>query len=142
MKIFKDNSDGLEHFCSPKIAELLKKNGFNSNVRSFYRPDWMGNLRAYNLDFGARAYSDELPRPTHSEAIEWLRRYKKIFIGLDVQTWVNGVPFYRANIEYFKDGRDTIRITRHYNDYIMGYTTPYKAIDVALKYVLRNLLKS
>ncbi len=142
MIITKTESDGLEHFCSPKIAELLKKNGFNSNVRSFYRSDWRGNLYTYNLDFGTRAESDELPRPTHSEAIEWLRRYKKIFICLDVQTWVDGVPFYRANIEYFKDGRDTIRITRHYNDYTMGYTTPYKATEVALKYVLRNLLKS
>lgn len=142
MKISKEESDGLEHFCSPKIAELLKKNGFNSNVRSFYGLDESGNYYTYNLYLGDRADSNELPRPTHSEAIEWLRRYKKIFIGLDVQTWVNGVPFYRANVEYFKGGRDTIRITRHYNDYIMGYTTPYKAIDVALKYVLRNLLKN
>lgn len=142
MKIFKDNNDGLEHFCSIKVSDLLVKNGFNSNVRSFYEEDGMGNWRAYSLNFGARADLNELPRPTHSEAIEWLRRYKKVFIGLDIQTWVNGVPFYRANIEYFKGGRDTIRITRHYNDYTMGYTTPYKAVDVALKYVLRNLLKN
>ena len=99
MKIFKEDIDGLEHFCSPKVAELLKKNGFNSNVRSFYYFDEMNNLRTYNTDLGAHADSNELPRPTHSEAIEWLRRYKKIFIGLDVQTWVNGAPFYRANIE-------------------------------------------
>lgn len=137
----------MEHYCSLQISQLLVKLGFNQKTMSVYKwgtacknGKWRQAWIHIETDFCASADYDEIPRPTHAEAIEWLRRYKKVLIGVQACV-VSQIPYtYEAIIEWI-DTDDCQRITIAGKDHF-GYKTPFKATEAALKFVLRDLLKN
>lgn len=129
----------MEHYCSLQISQLLVKLGFKQKTRSWYE-NHVNGWKHYNAVSPAPVFKDELPRPTHAEAIEWLRKHKKVYIS--TQTCIiSTLPFtYEAMVENID--------TYHYECMLVdkkdgsGYSTPFKATEAALKFVLRNLLKT
>lgn len=117
--------------------------GFKQKTRSVYKwgtawknGKWRQTWIHVETDFCASADYDEFPRPTHAEAIEWLRKYKKVLIGVRISDNWHGR--YRALAEYFENGYDRCFFGNSGRD----YKTPFKATEAALKFVLCNLLKN
>lgn len=133
----------MEHYCSLQISQLLVKLGFKQKTRSVYtwgtaykNGKWYQTWIHVETDFYASAEYGEFPRPTHAEAIEWLRRYKKVLIGVRISDHWYGR--YHAFAEYFENGHDMSFFSNNGSD----YKTPFKATEAALKFVLRDLLKN
>ena len=140
----------MEHYCSLQISQLLKKVGFAQNTRSFYELRNDGKWRHYDCTSPSKCWTYEISRPTHAEAIEWLRKHKRVLINTPLC-----IPNYRdlfksrnrdtfsAFIEYYDKGYDSIILPlKGGRRKAVGYQTPFKATEAALKYVLRNLLKN
>ena len=137
----------MEHYCSLQISQLLVKLGFKQKTRSVYtwgtackNGKWYQTWIHVETDFYASAEYDEFPRPTHAEAIEWLRKYKKVLIGIQVCD-VSQIPYTYEAIAEWIDTYDHRCITIAGKDHF-GYKTPFKATEAALKFVLYNLLKN
>ena len=102
-----------EDYVSFETAKLLKDNGFDEKVVSFYPP---GNIQ----------------RPTLQMAMKWLREWYYLYIILD---------FERPNCIEYKiyefDDEELKRCLLHY-DYEESYEEAY---EEAIKYCLENLIK-
>lgn len=125
----------MEHYCSLQISQLLVRLGFKQKTRSWYE-NHVNGWKHYNAVSPAPVFKDELPRPTHAEAIEWLRKHKKVLIGVRISDHWYGR--YHAFAEYFEDGYDICFFGNNGSD----YKTPFKATEAALKFVISNLLKN
>lgn len=129
----------MEHYCSLQVSQLLVKLGFKQKTKSWYER-YKNGYRRFNSPSPVPVFKGDFPRPTHAEAIEWLRKYKKVYIS--TQTCIiSTLPFtYEAMVENID--------TDHYECELVdkkdgsGYSTPFKATEAALKFVLRNLLKN
>lgn len=130
----------MEHYCSLQISQLLVKLGFKQKTRSWYE-NHVNGWKHYNAVSPAPVFKDELPRPTHAEAIEWLRKQKKVFVRAQICI-ISRVPFtYEAIVEQI-DTDDYACLAVIAGKDGFGYKTPFKATEAALKFALRNLLKN
>lgn len=125
----------MEHYCSLQVSQLLVKLGFKQKTRSWYE-NHVNGWKHYNSTSPVAAFKGEFPRPTHAEAIEWLRKYKEVFIGVHTSDYWHGR--YRSFAEYLGNGCDT----RFFGNSGRDYKTPFKATEAALRFVIRDLLKT
>lgn len=99
-----DNNKNMikEAYCSFEVAKLLKENGFDICVKSFYRN---GTLKHNSCALAYYAMGDNiLPAPTHQLAMAWLRQ-QGIFFAIipyveNDNWWVKNVwdiVFYDTN---------------------------------------------
>ena len=129
----------MEHYCSLQTSQLLVKLGFKQKTRSWYE-NHVNGWKHYNAVSPAPVFKGELPRPTHAEAIEWLRKHKKMLIC--IQTCIiSQIPYtYEALVEWIDtDDYDCMHISGKDG---FGYKTPFKATEAALKSVIRGLLET
>lgn len=137
----------MEHYCSLQVSQLLVKLGFKQKTNAVYaqfnvwKHGEVCKIWSHcSCGIPIHAKKGDFPCPTHAEAIEWLRKYKKVYIN--TQTCIiSTLPFtYEAMVENID--------TNHYECMLVdkkdgsGYSTPFKATEAALKFVLRNLLKN
>lgn len=123
----KINNKISESFCSFAASKLLKKNGFRVPCDSRFYWDYMwktsdeGVMKCENSD------EDSVSRPTHSVAIEWIRKNLKTMIWADYD---NRSRYYCGN--YMTLGESDSK-------WLIGYKNPQKAVDDAICQVLKNL---
>jgi len=137
-----------ESYVSYEVGKLLKNKGFNW-IYDEFNPDYNGehsyfqNINTNEIKMLSHYYFDNnhngiqwmdlnIPAPTHALAIEWLR--------VNFGVWVI-VNFANKNKWYFDCNRigfsgEKKRI--YSSDY--DYSSPQEATEVALKYVLEELI--
>lgn len=146
-----------ESFCSFEVSKLLKEKGFNNFSHGMYY-DKEGK---YYPGFSSNMsdYEDKIHRPNHSLAIEWVR------INFEIEIFI--LPIFREKCGYDSFRRDgfSFEIIKHnpcqYLDFAMfnkcgedrdelekdevtiakTYKNPQEAIETALLYVLKNMIK-
>jgi len=132
----------MEHYCSLQISQLLVRLGFKQKTNVVYAQFnvWKhGEVckiwHRCTCGIPIHAKKGDFPCPTQVEAIEWLRKYKKVLIGVRISDHWYGR--YHAFAEYFENGYDMSFFGNNGSD----YKTPFKATEAALKFVISNLLK-
>ena len=126
----------IEDYVSYETAKLLKENGFDVYVHSFYDADdmsaqhnealWNWNLNKENYRFSA---------PTIQMAMKWLREEHHIFINIDYDPREFGDEPYFTLIT----NMDTL-------DYYKGKHLPVNSVtyeqaaEAAIKYCLENFI--
>lgn len=115
------NNNIQESYCSFEVSKLLKEKGFSIRSEPYrYNP------------YGELTVLEGINCPTHALAIEWIR--------VNFGVWVV-VNFANGNKWYFDCNRigfsgEKKRI--YSSDY--DYSSPQEATEVALKYVLEELI--
>jgi hypothetical protein len=137
----------MEHYCSLQVSQLLVKLGFKQKTNAVYAQFnvWKhGEVckiwSRCSCGIPIHAKKGDFPCPTHAEAIEWLRKYKKVLIGVQACV-VSQIPYTYEAIAEWINTDDYQCITIAGKDHF-GYKTPFKATEAALKFVIRNLLKN
>ena len=142
-----------EHYVSPEVAKLLEKKGFNEACRCVYHIDDDGNATFMDVeeipeweDFRG-ALNEQLPEgyisaPTQSMAREWIEVVHKLFIEVrcgcdvvDVKHWTGTAWF---DFDLLPIGKEAIIIPD--SDGIETWDKPWKVVDAALEYILKELL--
>ena len=117
-----------EDYCSFEVAKLLKEKGFNWDCITYYVDYEPDNVK-YSMLFENNTTWEKLccSAPTHQMAMKWLREEHKIFIRIveDVLGKVFELQIYQhGNCKLHNRVRDSYE----------------EAVEVALKYVLENLI--
>jgi hypothetical protein len=123
-----------EDYCSYEVAKLLKNKGFDEECIGAYSETnhtitkFEPNVK--NSEVGPLMYS----APTHQMAMKWLREVYGIFIAINN----DDLDFNWQCYDLINRGStlDPKILSESY----AGYKTYEKAIEVALKYVLKNLI--
>lgn len=119
-----------EEYVKLGTAKLLKEAGF----------DWDTD-KVYERSLMACRYED-YPMPTQQMAMRWLREEKDIYVTA-VPDIGNSLRFYPA-IYVMKGEMPEEYWFEHINSVVeelnKSYGEPQQAIDVALQYVLKNLI--
>lgn len=135
-----------ERYCSFEVAKLLKEKGFDEPCRSYFTND-LGDYRRCTVEITNRnCSSEQILRPTHQMAIDWLLEEHNIFIQLNRDNqYAEGfevTPMTKHDIErghkpeYYARIFDANSITftlEHFDDF-------YDCVEVALKYCLTELI--
>lgn len=142
-----------EHYVSPKVAKLLREKGFNENCGYVYHIDDDGNAtfmcveQMPNWEDFRGALNEQLPEgyisaPTQSIAREWIEVVHKLFIEVrcgcdvfDAKHWTGTAWF---DFDLLPIGKEAIIIPE--SDGIMTWDKPWKVVDAALEYILKELL--
>ena len=142
-----------ERFVSPKVARMLKGKGFNECCRCVYHIESDGSERIMDIeeipnweDFRG-ALNEQLPEgyisaPTQSMAREWIEIVYKLFIEVrcgcdldDAYHWTGTAWF---DFDLLPIGKENIIIPD--SDGIETWDRPWKVVDAALEYILKELL--
>lgn len=120
-----------EAYCSYEVASLLKEKGFNEPCRAVYEE---GVLRANTLcDYLNSELSSYICVPTHQMAMAWLREVHNIFIEVGTSIDLNG----NYHFSYTILDKECKYVRREWTSFDWTYE---EAVEVALKYVLENLI--
>lgn len=130
------NNNIQEAYCSFEISKLLKEKGFSVDCEMWYSKLLMQRVKAFGGPEDAERY---IEAPTHALAIEWIRvNFNK---KIEEYWFTMGANEYAFRIidEYEeKEIYDSFNAAG--SSYIGGYSTPQKAIEAALLYILQNLI--
>jgi len=140
-----------EDYCSFEVAKLLKEKGFDWECCGRYSV----RSKEFHLDCTRRCSNSglfEYAAPTHQMARKWFREMHNIDIDIDAAVGMLGVKVYIPYISrykpledgsskvrqikrgiYYKDDKGVIPALQHFDSYS-------EAVEVALKYVLENLI--
>lgn len=124
-----------EQYVKSGTAELLRKKGFRGDCIAYYNDD--GRML---LSLNAELHP--LPCPTQAVACDWLTEEKDIYITA-VPDIGNSLRFYPAI--YIIKGEIPEEYWFEYINSVVeelnkSYGNPQQAIEVALEYVLTNLI--
>ena len=127
-----------EAYVSVEVAKLLKEKGFDTPVNYEYHyilkvPQFHRKKHNFNGIEYSNCSSEWYSAPTQQMVMAWLREVHKLHIGI-----VRGPSGYHITIETIPFG-----VVKYITREIVG--TPYvdsyeEAVEVALKYVLENLI--
>lgn len=125
-----------EAYVSFEVAKLLKEKGFNEKVDTYYLVHPSGFPEFFDKKDEFSSPEDVwLKCPTHQMAIAWLREEKNICIVIEPYSY-----------DYVNEKNLTYSFSLwegdNYNENprLKGYSSYDEAVEVALKYVLENLI--
>lgn len=125
-----------EDYVSFEIAKLLKEKGFDECIFEFYVGDsimYARNGEGFRLSELPDIY---YPHITHQMALAWLREVHKVLIVIDAyhaDHWEGYIDMFEINIYSHASTIIVPNEIAHHTDYT-------EAVEVALKYVLKNLI--
>ena len=125
-----------EAYCSFEVAKLLKEKGFDGECETSYYISNKGCENAVSVgDFTKVSPWREalIAAPTHQMAMKWLREEYNIFI--QISAVLQDQPF---GLHYRPSIQDYHAYARH--DNFSEYVTYEEAVEVVLKYCLKNLI--
>ena len=108
-----------ERRCSYEVCKLLHEKGFDVKCTDWY---WENNINIW--------------KPTHQMACDWLREVHKVLIVIDAyhaDHWEGYIDMFEINIYSHASTIIVPNEIAHHTDYT-------EAVEVALKYVLKNLI--
>lgn len=123
-----------EDYCNFEIAKLLKKNGFEGRMHTFYTEEGTEIESSYVVP------SNFFPiyRPTLQMAMKWLREVHHYYIQIMLDSWVRG-----GRLGYYvvlqKTDSDFEMMLQDVFDEAF-YQTYEQACEAAIKYCLENLI--
>ena len=121
-----------EDYVSFEVAKMLKKKGFDWDCKTYYEVDKLGVIERESSnweDFNTDGLEDEISRPTTQMANKWLREVKDIYVEV------------RRSLNTFSYGAFIFRRGKLICEVVRKFDSPEKAIDMALKEVLGNLIE-
>lgn len=134
MKVI-NNSKLYEPYCSFEVSELLKERGFWVQT---YEKCWVKTLDDEIIYNGNEEQHDRaeqwIMHPTHSVAIGWIRLNFSIDISSHIST--SGHFCYEIRVLKSEPLQGWERLPGNY-----GYRTTQDAIEAALLYTLKDLIK-
>ena len=119
-----------EDYVSYEVAKLLKEKGFDEKTLSYYEDNVLchGDWFEWN-----RSPLGHIAAPTLQLAMKWLREEKRISIIIEFDLTKRGYCPYVHQLDYDMDWVVKWRVNTP-----MKYE---KAVEVALKYSLENLIQ-
>lgn len=132
-----------EDYVSFETAKLLKEQGFNAEIDTYYSPEgefkiWCPNgLKSYLDNKGTETWWFKCIAPTLQMAMKWLREVHGLHISLEpcydydsmhiiFLAFVQNV----ADVHEFMDGRKNVT----------SHPSAEKSYELAIKYCLENLI--
>lgn len=142
-----------EDYCSFEVAKLLKEKGFDISNISPGIKNWICCMYDENGVIHWGIYDENWYfRITYQMARRWLREVHNIDIDIDAAVGMLGIKVYIPYIStykpleedsskvhqikrgiYYKDDKGVIPALQHFESY-------EQAVEIALKYVLENLI--
>lgn len=127
-----------ERYCSFEVNELLREKGFDEPCRSYFIND-LGDYRRCTVEITNRdCSSEQILRPTHQMAMDWLREVHNILI------WFSPViPTPKPKDETVFYWEWEAKKKSHSHPHVQShikYKTYEEAVESALKYSLENLI--
>lgn len=120
-----------EAYVSFEVARLLKEKGFKEEVTNYY--DSGGNFVEPGYKFNYNFQTVDHSAPTHQMAMAWLREVHNIFIEIGTSIDLNG----NYHFNYTILDKECKYVRRGYTSFDWNHED---AVEVALKYVLENLI--
>ena len=121
-----------ERYCSYKVSKLLEEKGFDEPCRSYYNDK--NDYRRCTVEITKRNLIDnQILRPTHQMAMDWLREVHNLHIGI-----VRGPKGYCITIETIPLG-----VVKYITNEIVGTTyvdSVIDAIEAALEFCLTKVI--
>lgn len=128
----------MSDFVSFTIAQKLKNKGFileKTEIYGKFDSDGLFHPQLY-FNYIETMDCDEIIAPTISQALKWLRKEKKLYVGVTYLPKVEGSQdFFYATIQYIGDYQKTI-----YTNGNDSYDDWDEAALNGIEYVLDNLI--
>lgn len=124
-----------ERYCSYEVAKLLQEKGFDEPCRSYFI-NYVGDYRRCTVEITSRdCSSEQILRPTHQMAIDWLREIHK----LHIEIYANASGYRFIISKPGGDGTDLVTDAEGPND--GNAWDDYKdVVEAALEYCLTELI--
>lgn len=110
----------MEDFVSFEIATKLKDKGFileKTEIYGKFDSDGLFHSQLYFNYFETMDY-DETIAPTISQVLKWLRKEKKLYVGVTYSPKIEGSQdFFYATIQYIGDYKKTIYPNDSYDNW-------------------------
>ena len=139
----------VEDYISFEVAKLLKEKGFNISNISLGIKNWICCMydESGNIHWGIYDKNWYF-RITHQMARKWLRKMHNIFISINLTLTEEPdeyPPMYYVYIHNTKTGKSLItyneaNLVVDENRQPRCFAEPEEAVEIALKYVLENLI--
>jgi len=126
------NNNIQEPYCSFEVSKLLSEKGFDcGNPKTAYTKDGVNKISPYSSFYDPYKYP--ILDCTHALAIEWIRVNFEIICTYTTPTKINNKWLFGGKIFSMKNEGDNIVIG--------AFNSPQEAIEEALLYTLKNLIK-
>ena len=119
-----------EAYCSYELSKLLKKNGFDEKVFTYYEDEILKKGHWFEWN---RSPLGHIAAPTHQMAMKWLREVHNIFIEISTSIDLNG----DYHFSYTILDKECKYVRKGYTDFDWNYED---AVEAAIKYALENLI--
>ena len=110
----------MEDFVNFKLAQKLKEKGFGleeTEIYGIFDSDGLFHSQLYFNYIETMDY-DETIAPTISQVLKWLRKEKKIYVGVTYSPKIEGSQdFFYATIQYIGDYKKTIYPNDSYDNW-------------------------
>ena len=125
----------MEDFVNFELAKKLKEKGFDEACYNYYEPlkHCLSKLKTQFTNKEGEYYGI-ITAPTISQVLKWLRKEKKLYVGVTYSPKIEGSQdFFYATIQYIGDYKKTIYPDDNYDNW-------EEAALNGINYVLDNLI--